>query len=133
MIAVLTENGYMDNKFEALLMLDKDFQKEVAIEHAKGICDYYGVTYKPEEDLSLLKVAVVVNSFVDYPVAELLANRIAAPIYTRSVATNNKVANELIVVGGKSNDLKADKFTVLSGTDRFATAAKVKKYMDSIK
>ncbi|WP_166000663.1 N-acetylmuramoyl-L-alanine amidase [Bacillus sp. Cs-700] len=145
MIAVLTENGFMDNKPEALLMLDKDFQKEVAIEHAKGICDYYGVTYKPdkpskpdlpdlpEEEMSLLKVAVVVNSFVDYPVAELLANRIDAPIYTRSVASNNKVASELIVVGGKSNGLKADKFTVLSGTDRFATAAKVKKYIDSIK
>ncbi|MCA0173050.1 N-acetylmuramoyl-L-alanine amidase [Bacillus sp. RAR_GA_16] len=133
MIAVLTENGFMDNKFEALLMLDKDFQKEVAIEHAKGICDYYGVTYKAEEEMSLLKVAVVVNSFVDYPVAELLANRISAPIYTRSVASNNKVASELIVVGGKSSGLKADKFTVLSGTDRFATAAKVKKYIDSIK
>jgi N-acetylmuramoyl-L-alanine amidase len=108
MIAILSENGYMDSKFEALLMLDKDFQKEVAIEHAKGICDYYGVTYKPEEDKTLLKVAVVVNSFVDYPVAELLANRIEAPIYTRSVALNNKVASEVIVVGGKSNGLKAD-------------------------
>jgi N-acetylmuramoyl-L-alanine amidase len=132
MIAILSENGYMDSKFEALLMLDKDFQKEVAIEHAKGICDYYGVTYKPEEDKTLLKVAVVVNSFVDYPVAELLANRIEAPIYTKSVALNNKVASELIVVGGKSNGLKADKFTVLSGDDRFETAAKVKKYIDAI-
>ncbi|MCA0983738.1 N-acetylmuramoyl-L-alanine amidase [Halobacillus yeomjeoni] len=49
MIAVLTENGYMDNKREALLMIDPLFQKEVAIEHAKGICEYFNVKYVPEE------------------------------------------------------------------------------------
>ena len=48
MPAVLTENGFMDNKKEALLMIDTDFQKEVAIEHAKGICEYLGITYKIE-------------------------------------------------------------------------------------
>jgi N-acetylmuramoyl-L-alanine amidase len=48
MIAVLTENGFMDNEREANLMLDKDFQKEVAVEHAKGICDYFNVKYVPE-------------------------------------------------------------------------------------
>lgn len=48
MAALLTENGFMDNKREASLMLNKDFQKEVAIEHAKGICDYLGVEYKEE-------------------------------------------------------------------------------------
>jgi N-acetylmuramoyl-L-alanine amidase len=48
MPAILSENGFMDNKREALLMIDKDFQKEVAAEHAKGICDYLGVKYVPE-------------------------------------------------------------------------------------
>jgi N-acetylmuramoyl-L-alanine amidase len=38
----------MDNKREALLMIDKNFQREVAVEHAKGICDYLGVMYIPE-------------------------------------------------------------------------------------
>jgi len=47
MPAILTENGFMDNKREAMLMLDPDFQKEVAVEHAKGICDYFGVKYVP--------------------------------------------------------------------------------------
>ena len=50
MTAVLSENGFMDNKREAKLMSDKDFQKEVAVEHAKGICDYYGVKYIPEPE-----------------------------------------------------------------------------------
>ena len=48
MPAILSENGFMDNKREALLMIDKNFQKEVAVEHAKGICDYLGVKYVPE-------------------------------------------------------------------------------------
>jgi N-acetylmuramoyl-L-alanine amidase len=45
MPAILSENGFMDNKREALLMIDESFQKEVAIEHAKGICDYFRVKY----------------------------------------------------------------------------------------
>lgn len=49
MPAILTENGFMDNKREALLMIDEDFQKEVAIEHAKGICDYFAVKYIEEQ------------------------------------------------------------------------------------
>lgn len=48
MVAILSENGFMDNKREALLMLNVDFQKEVAKEHAKGICDYFGVKYVEE-------------------------------------------------------------------------------------
>lgn len=48
MPAILTENGFMDNKVEALLMLNVSFQKEVAREHAQGICEYFGVKYVPE-------------------------------------------------------------------------------------
>jgi N-acetylmuramoyl-L-alanine amidase len=46
MPAVLTENGFMDNEREALLMISPDFQEEVATEHVKGICKYFGITYK---------------------------------------------------------------------------------------
>ena len=45
MPAILTENGFMDNKREALLMIDEAFQTEVATEHARGICEYFGVSY----------------------------------------------------------------------------------------
>ncbi len=48
MPAILTECGYMDNKREAMLMLDPDFQREMAIEHAKAICKYLSVKYIPE-------------------------------------------------------------------------------------
>ena len=50
MPAILTENGFMDNKREALLMLDKAFQLEVAQEHAKGICKYFNVKYVPANE-----------------------------------------------------------------------------------
>lgn len=49
MVAVLSENGFMDNKKEALLMLKPSFQKEVAVEHAKGICKYFNEAYVPEK------------------------------------------------------------------------------------
>ena len=45
MPAVLSENGFMDSNFEACLMLNEDFQIEVAEEHCKGICDYFGTIY----------------------------------------------------------------------------------------
>ncbi|MCA1055770.1 N-acetylmuramoyl-L-alanine amidase [Rossellomorea aquimaris] len=43
--AVVVENGFMDNEREALLMINEDFQREVASEQARGICDYFGVPY----------------------------------------------------------------------------------------
>jgi len=52
MPSILSENGFMDNKREALLMTNEAFQKEVAVEHAKGICAYLGVTYEQENDTS---------------------------------------------------------------------------------
>ncbi|WP_181347998.1 N-acetylmuramoyl-L-alanine amidase [Thalassobacillus sp. CUG 92003] len=56
MIAILSENGFMDNKREALLMISEDFQKEVAVEHAKGICEYYGVAYQGRQDTGFTDV-----------------------------------------------------------------------------
>ena len=48
MPAVLTENGFMDNEREALLMLNPSFQNEVATEHTKGICSYFGIPFVEE-------------------------------------------------------------------------------------
>lgn len=48
MPAILSENGFMDNITEANLMLNKDYQLEVAREHARGICKYMGIPYKAE-------------------------------------------------------------------------------------
>lgn len=49
MPAILSENGFMDNPREARLMIDSDFQKEVAKEHVQGICKYFGVKFIEKE------------------------------------------------------------------------------------
>lgn len=48
MPSVLFEFGFMDNEREALLMLDKNFQKECARELAMAVCEFYGVPYVAE-------------------------------------------------------------------------------------
>jgi N-acetylmuramoyl-L-alanine amidase len=65
MPACLIEYGFMDDPglVEARRMIDPKFQKECAVETAKGICEYFGVKYiaetpaKPADmyDLSYLK------------------------------------------------------------------------------
>lgn len=45
MPSALSESGFMDDRKEALLMIDENFQREVAEEHAQGICEYFGVSY----------------------------------------------------------------------------------------
>lgn len=127
--AVLTENGFMDNKTEALLMLDINFQKEVAQEHAKGICDYFGIKYKVEEEDDMLQKAILIGGFPDMTFAEVLAARTKAPIYTRAAYPGGKVAKELYVVGGSAAGLQADKIINLSGKDRFEVAAAVDKFL----
>lgn len=52
MPSVLSENGFMDNKTEAMRMLNVAYQKEVAIEHAKGICEFFNIPYVPEKPLT---------------------------------------------------------------------------------
>lgn len=52
MPAILSENGFMDNPREARLMLDANFQKEVAKEHVQGICKYFGVPFKELRDVN---------------------------------------------------------------------------------
>lgn len=47
MIAALIENGFMDNRVECKLMIDRNFQKKRAIQEAKAICRYFGVPYVP--------------------------------------------------------------------------------------
>lgn len=68
MPACLIEYGFMDDpeRVEAKRMIDANFQKECAVETAKGICEYFGVAYVPEVkpdmyDLSYLKEGKLVG------------------------------------------------------------------------
>jgi N-acetylmuramoyl-L-alanine amidase len=130
--AALSENGFMDNPFEASLMLNEDFQKEVGIEHVKGILKYFGLKYielKIEEEDEMLEKAIVINSFADFPSAEGLAYKLQAPIYLKSIAKSKQVAKEIYICGGTEEGIKGEKFTVLSGADRYETAAKIGEFL----
>ncbi|AND39631.1 peptidoglycan recognition family protein [Cytobacillus oceanisediminis] len=84
---------------------------------------------KPKEDDDMLEKAIVINAFPDFAIAEVLAARIKAPIYTRSALPAGKVAKELYVVGGTKDGLQADKIVALTGKDRFEVAENVAKFL----
>lgn len=50
MPAILCECGFMDNKTEASLLMSDAYRRECAKEIAQGICNYFGVPYKPKTD-----------------------------------------------------------------------------------
>jgi N-acetylmuramoyl-L-alanine amidase len=65
MPAVLVECGFMDEEREALLMISKAFQKEVAQELARAVCRYFGVPYIAEKSPeSISKPTPIVVSVV---------------------------------------------------------------------
>lgn len=50
MPAILCECGFMDNKNEAALLKTDAYRKKCAKAICKGICKYFGVTYKDKDD-----------------------------------------------------------------------------------
>lgn len=50
-VSALVEAGFMTNLREAKLMIDPDFQTEVAEETCQGVCAYLGVPYITRNDL----------------------------------------------------------------------------------
>jgi len=44
--AILTENGFIDTIEDAVKLSSPSFRQEIAVAHAKGICDYFGIQYK---------------------------------------------------------------------------------------
>jgi len=78
MPAILSENGFMDNKREALLMLDVNFQKEVAREHCQGICEYFGVKHIPVADKKVIVKEVDKNIDVIAPTGHYFKIQVGA-------------------------------------------------------
>ena len=46
MPAILTENGFIDKVTDASKLKEPNFRQALAVAHAKGICDYFGIVYK---------------------------------------------------------------------------------------
>lgn len=50
--SILIEPGFMTNFDEAKLMVDPDYQAEVAEEACQGVCEFLGVTYIPRNNIT---------------------------------------------------------------------------------
>lgn len=48
MPAILTENGFIDNIADVTKLKDPNFLRELAIAHTKGLCEYFGIPFKPQ-------------------------------------------------------------------------------------
>lgn len=129
MPAILTENGFIDNSTDAAKLKQSAFIDKVAQGHVNGLVKIFGLKLKHKEVDDLLEKAIVIGGFPDFAVAEVLAARLKAPVYTRNALPSGKVAKELYVVGGTTEGLQADKIISLSGKDRFEVASAVNKFL----
>jgi N-acetylmuramoyl-L-alanine amidase len=131
--AILIEFAFMSNQNEAMKMRTAEYQKKAAQAVVDGIVSQYGLKRKnvptQKEEIEMLEKAIVIGGFPDFAVAELLAARLKAPVYTRAALPGGKIAKEVYVVGGSVEGIQGDKVTSLSGSDRFAVAAAVKKFL----
>ena len=85
---------------------------------------------KPEEgEAGMLKTAIVINTFADFPAVEPLAKRLQAGIFLRG-ATADMKAETVIVAGGEAESFKGPGVEVvnLGGADRWYTAENVGNY-----
>jgi N-acetylmuramoyl-L-alanine amidase len=48
MPAILTENGFITSPSDSVKLKDPKFIHNLAVAHAKGICDYFAITYKEQ-------------------------------------------------------------------------------------
>lgn len=97
-------------------------------QHVANVKAEYESYFKKEVE-DMLEKAIVINAFADFGIAEPLAARLEAPIYTRAALGNKKVSKELYVVGGTTDGLQADKIISLTGSDRYEVAAAVKRFL----
>ncbi|QFT88968.1 Sporulation-specific N-acetylmuramoyl-L-alanine amidase [Bacillus sp. THAF10] len=126
--AALVECGFMTNREDLALLKSDTYRKTCAKAITAAIVGVYNLT-KIKEEPFMLERAIVINSAADYPVAEFLARFLKSPIHPRKNAEETQVAKEIFVVGGTQAGLKGTNFIVLSGENRFETAAKVKAYI----
>ncbi|WFR56372.1 N-acetylmuramoyl-L-alanine amidase [Anaerocolumna sp. AGMB13025] len=119
MPAILTESGFMDNLIEAKTMLDPEFQRADAEATCRGICKYFGVTYRgktqmpkdnvtrnsPKEDIKWLQEQIN-KSGIDCPYLPFKINgiyddglRIAVLMYWKQKKWNQDGRNTGWIVG----------------------------------
>ncbi|WP_407310888.1 N-acetylmuramoyl-L-alanine amidase [Desulfosporosinus sp. SB140] len=131
--AILTENGFIDSAADTVKLKEPSFRQALAVAHAKGICDYFGITYKEKgsEEMNL-DVAVLLYTKDDFwSGTDVSARNGNCALFVRpedhSVPKDAMNAQKLIVVGGPTTGHPNE--VLLSGNDKYDTAAAVKKYL----
>jgi len=78
MPAILTESGFINTAADANELRDPGFRQELAVAHAKGICEYFGLTYKvavppvaPVEDKDIYLSVRVLQSKADQAIVDI--------------------------------------------------------------
>lgn len=124
MPSILSENGFMDNTRESLLMIDPKFQKEVAVEHARGICDYFGVPYvkelvykKPAHTPKNIMYKVQVGAFGEKKNADATAKKLTAAGY-----------KPVVVLVGKMYKVQVGAFSLKENADKLVKDLQAKKF-----
>lgn len=145
MPAILVECGFMDSRIDFPKLMSTEYREACARAIAEGVAEFFGLKRKKqaqpkqqaknqtkkEGKINMLKAAVVINSFADFPAAEAVATRYKAPIFLRSFA-QGEIAETVYVVGGIPEGIKAKKVVNLSGKNRYETASKVGKHLGSL-
>lgn len=84
MPAVLIEFGFMDDPGleEAVQMVDPKVQKAFAIAVAKGICEYFGVSYVPEKPRPIYRVIVDGQIVIDTAYPAIIKQKVEEAVLT---------------------------------------------------
>lgn len=86
MPAILTESGFIDSMSDSAKLKDPVFIQSLAVSHARGICDYFGITYKykevttVDEDKDVNLLVWVRTSKVDEAIKQINALGFAAKV-----------------------------------------------------
>lgn len=127
MPAALVECGFMDDPDEALLMINKSFQQEVARELATAVCRYFGVPYVVSENAANTAAQKFyrvrkywddaksqVGAFVSFAIAKGAADEAGLNVYDES--------GKLVHSGKKTEPKKEEK--PVGKDEKNATAGK---------
>ncbi len=85
--AILTENGFIDSAADTAKLKDSNYIHSLVVAHAKGICDYFGLTYK---EGVVFKVADVPKKVID-PNDIYLSVRVLEPLADQAIKDINKL------------------------------------------
>ena len=130
--AVLAEIGFISNPAEEALMRQDAWDDKVASAICRGLSKAMGVAYLEQEGESdVLDVAVLLFTKDDFWAGADVANKEGHGVFIRridkSVPADAWDAKKLIVVGGSTTGHRGE--VLLSGRDKYDTAAAVKKYL----